>query len=220
MNFTQMKVYVISPATGHYYDRLQTVLERLKTHGFQDVEYVPSVPDVNRTNSLSRTNLRIFEKELQGTRPFLILEDDVQVEHLTPSLPIPEDACALYLGVSMWIYPSSYASLSGQRAHIQMVLPQDTVSVDDHWARIVGMTGGHAIVYRCRQFVQTLMSCIQEHLALDTPHDLILATLHSQFPVYALKKPFFYQDETLGGQQKETKWIWHEEYRQFYPSIN
>lgn len=213
-----MKVYVISPATGHYYDRLQTVLERLKIHGFQDVECVPSVSDTNHTNSLSRTNLKIFEKELHETRPFLILEDDVQIEHLIPSLPIPNDACALYLGVSMWIYPYSLSSLSSlQRGQIRIVLEQDTVSYDDHWTRILGMTGGHAIVYRCRQFIQTLMSCIQQHLALDTPHDLILATLHSQFPVYALKYPFFYQDKMLGGQQEETRWVWNK--GQFMPSM-
>lgn len=81
-------------------------MSRLQRVGFQNIEHVFSVPDESPTNSLSKTNLIIFEKEKDGSDPFLIVEDDIQVEDMLTEdmwcIPIPQDAAAVYLGVSLW----------------------------------------------------------------------------------------------------------------------
>ena len=214
MDLRQIKVYVISPGVGKYMSRLTNTLTRLRDAGFQDVEHVFSVPDESPTNSLSKTNLVIFEKEKDRTDPFIIIEDDIQVEDLMSSdmwcLPIPEDAVAVYLGVSMWVYPYEYHTLSCGK-HIRLITPEETVSHDDRLVQIKGMTSTHAILFMDRSFIQTLSLCIRSFLDIRTPHDLIMATLQKHYKVYALKQPFFYQDFQEGGQQRETRLIWLED---------
>lgn len=211
MDLRQVKVYVISPAVGKYELRLRNTLSRLYRVGFQNVEHVPSVPDENPTNSLSRTNLVIFEKEKDGTEPFMIIEDDVRVEDLVGDdkwhLDVPQDAAAVYLGVSLWVYPYEYHTLSCGK-HIRYIKPEEAISYDDRLVLIKGMTSAHAILFLDRSFLRTLSLCIQSHLNIGTPHDLILATLQQHYPVYALKQPIFYQDIQHSGQQLETRLIW------------
>jgi len=211
MDLRQVKVYVISPGVGKYELRLRNTLSRLQRVGFQKIEHVLSVPDESPTNSLSLTNLVIFEKEKNGTEPFMILEDDVQVEDYVGNdmwhVAVPQDAVAVYLGVSLWVYPHEYHTLSCGK-HIRSITPQEALSYDDRFVLIKGMTSAHAILFLDRAFIQTLSLCIRSYLNVRTPHDLILATLQQHYPVYALKLPIFYQDRLEGGQQLETRLIW------------
>ena len=211
MDLRQVKVYVISPGVGKYKERLQNTLTKLRHVGFQDIEHVSSVPDDNVTNSLSRTNLVIFEKEKDKTEPFLIIEDDIQIEDCIEDslwcLTVPPDAVAVYLGVSLWVYPYEYHTLSCGK-HIRFITPLEAVPYDDRFVQIQGMTSTHAILFLDRAFLKTLSLCIQSYLTVRTPHDLIMATLQKYFKVYALKQPFFYQDFQDGGQQIETRLFW------------
>lgn len=211
MDLRKVRVYVISPGVGKYEARLINTISRLRHAGFRHIEHVPSVPDGNPTDSLSRSNLVIFDREKDQTGPFLVIEDDIQIEdNITEDmwvLPVPHDAAAVYLGVSMWVYPHGYHTLSCGR-HIRVIAPKDTVSWDDRLVSIQGMTSAHAILFLDRSFLRTVSLCIQSYLPVSTPHDLILATLQQYYKVYALKQPFFYQDNQQGGQQKETRLIW------------
>ena len=217
MDLRQVKIYVISPGVGKYMSRLRNTLKRLRNVGFQDVEHVFSVSDESPTNSLSKTNLVIFEKEKDRTEPFIIIEDDIQVEDYISTdmwiISIPQDAVAVYLGVSQWVYPYEYHTLSCGK-NIRFVTPNETVSYDDRLVRIRGMTSTHAILFLNRSFLQTLSLCMRSYINVRTPHDLILATLQQHYNVYALKQPFFYQDFEEGGQQSETRLIWLED--QYY----
>lgn len=197
--------------------RLRNTMSRLQQVGFQDIEHVFSVPDESPTNSLSKTNLVIFEKEKDRADPFIIIEDDIQVEDFLTNdmwcLQIPQDAVAVYLGVSLWVYPYEYHTLSCGK-HIRFITPEDTVPYDDRLVRIKGMTSTHAILFLDRSFIKTLSLCIRSYLNVRTPHDLIFATLQQHYNVYALKQPFFYQDFQEGGQQCETRLIWFKD--QYY----
>jgi hypothetical protein len=69
------------------------------------------------------------------------------------------------------------------------------------------MTGGHAILYKSRDFIKTFIDKMNEisQNVDDVPHDLLFSSLHSSHNVFALKQPMFYQDSTLGGQEDVTK---------------
>lgn len=214
MDLRQVKVYVISPGTGKYKSRLLHTLTKLHQVGFQNIEHVMSVFDENPTNSLSKTNLVIFEKEKNRNDPFMIIEDDIQIEEgITDemwTIQVPHDAAAVYLGVSMWVYPHEYHTLSCGK-HIRFISPEETVSHNDRLVYIQGMTSTHAILFLDRLFLQIVSSCIRSYLSVRTPHDLILATLQKYYNVYALKQPFFYQALQQGGQQTETRLIWFQD---------
>lgn len=208
MDLREIRVYVLSPGIGKYKARLKTTMERLQSAGFHNVEHVESVSDENPTNSLSRTNLLVFEKEKNKTGPFLIVEDDIQIEdNANFILHPPPDAVAVYLGVSMWVYPYEYHTLSCGK-NIRTIQKQDTLSYNDDLVRVYGMTSAHAILYMDRTFTDTLALCIQSHLILRTAHDLVLATLQKYYNMYSLKKPIFYQDINEGGQQVATRLSW------------
>lgn len=211
MDLRKIRVYVLSPGVGKYEARLKQTMERLRSVGFQWVEHVVSVPDDNPTNSLSRTNLVVFEKEKNKSGPFLVVEDDIQIgeDNAGFILHPPPDAVAVYLGVSMWVYPYEYHTLACGK-NIRPIQVQDAVSYDDDLVQIHGMTSAHAILYMDRRFIETLTLCIQSHLVLRTAHDLVLATLQQYYKMYALKKPIFYQDITEGGQQLATRLSWRD----------
>ena len=218
-----VKVYIVSPGTRHYTKRLLTVFERLVAMGFKRVEFFRALPSLSDavdketgvtshvgTDSLSRTILAILERELVGgmRRPFIIVEDDVGVFHNSESIELPENADACYLGVSKWIYPHKYETL-GRGFHIQENGPEHVKDFNDTVTRILGMTGGHAILFINPEYVRRVIAAMTPRLPYSTPHDLVYATLQPEFNVFALKKPLFYQDSALGGQEAVTRLVYN-----------
>lgn len=198
------RVYLISPATGKYTDRLMTVFRRLVNAGFSNIVFQRAVQDPSGTNSLTRTNLEIFRKEVNSNEPFIIMEDDCALWNDYSSIDIPDNADAVYLGVSLWIYPHPYDTLN-KGYHIRENTAVDIQSIDEHLTKINGMTSGHAILFVNRDYIRNFISLMEPLLPRTTPHDLVFATMQPQSHVYALKKPMFYQDTTLGGQENVTR---------------
>ncbi len=199
-----IKVYIISPGAGKYRERVQIVFQRLLDVGYSNIEFVRSIPAESGTNSLTLTNITIFEKELKGDKPFLVIEDDCQVYHMHSKLHIPDDADVVYLGVSDWVYPHSYETL-GKGYHIRPNGPGDSTDCTETMTRIRGFTGGHAILFLNREYIRQFCTRMRPLLPQTIAHDLVFATMHSSFNVYALKKPMYYQDASLGGQETVTK---------------
>jgi hypothetical protein len=202
------KVYLISPATGKYTERLMTVFRRLITAGFSNIVFQRAIQDPSGTNSLTRTNLEIFRKEVNSNEPFIIMEDDCALWNDYDTIDIPDNADALYLGVSLWIYPHPYDTLN-KGYHIRENTPADIQSVDDQLTKINGMTSTHAILFLNRLYIINFIQRMERLLANTTPHDLVFATMQPSSRVYALKKPMFYQDASIGGQEDVTRLVFN-----------
>lgn len=209
------KIYLISPGDDKYRSRLLTVFTRLVEAGFRRVEYMKSVPGRTGTISLSNTVLEIFEREMHSDEPFIIIEDDCALFHQYDSISIPEDGGMLYLGVSSWMYPHDTQSLHAWNRSfpIEPHSPAFITSHNEDLTRIKGMTSTHAIYYQSRplmkDFINTMASITKE-FGEGVPHDLVLAALQLEYPCYALKRPMFYQDNSLGGQEDVTKLMFHD----------
>jgi len=202
------KVYLISPCTGKYKDRLFTVFSRLVTYGFQDIIFFKSVSGTNGTNSLTNTVIEIMKIELNNNEPFIILEDDCEFFTEYETIEIPNDCDVLYLGASTWVYPYPIETLySTTRPHIYHNSLNPHISYNDTLTKIKGMTGGHAILYKSREFMKTFINHITDIIkSIDNmPHDLLFGSLQFIFNIYALKQPMFYQDFTIGGLEDVTK---------------
>jgi hypothetical protein len=208
LNIKDITVYIISPGTNNYRSKLLTVLERVIDEGFKSVVFFKSVPDPNKTASLTNTVLEIFKRELNNDTPFIILEDDCAFFTKYDQVEIPDNADMLYLGVSLWSYPYSTDTLyTIYRPDIMFNSIETVESYNNTLVKIKGMTGGHAILYISRDFIRTFiekMTDISKHIP-DLPHDLLFSTLHPSFNIFGLKQPMFYQDATLGGQEEITK---------------
>jgi len=204
-----IQVFLVSPGEGRYRGRALTVFQRLLDAGFERISFVRSIPDNAGMNSLTRTNLLLFRESLKKSEPFILLEDDCEIWHLPTEIEIPDDADAVYLGVSQWIYPHPYERLGQSYTPILQNGPPFITSVSDSCTRVKGMTSTHAILYIGRAYIQKCIEVIEPRLVFMTPHDLVLATQHATHNVYALKEPMFYQDALLQGQEHVTKLIFN-----------
>lgn len=73
------------------------------------------------------------------------------------------------------------------------------------------MTSTHAILYHSRAFMKRFIDLMEDimNYVYHVPHDLVFAYLQTEFPCYALKRPMFYQDGALGGQEELTKRVFN-----------
>jgi len=208
LNIKDITVYIISPGTDHYRNKLITVFKRVIDEEFKKVVFFKSIPNPNKTASLTNTVLEIFKHELNNDNPFIILEDDCAFFTKYDQIEIPDNTDMLYLGVSLWSYPYNMNTLySIYRPDIVYNSIDTNESYNNTLVKIKGMTGGHAILYISRDFIRTFidkMTDISKYI-VDVPHDLLFSSLHQSFNVFGLKQPMFYQDATLGGQEEVTK---------------
>jgi hypothetical protein len=179
--------------------------QRLVDKGFQTIQFVRSLPGADKTESLGKTTIWILQQETNRNDPFIIVDDDIQFMHDPRHLiiDVPPTAVAIYMGVSKWVYPFPFLA---RDFHIQEMKNVHCKEYSDQLVRIYGMTGSHAIIFIDRDFVRELLYKIRSNYTI--PHDLILATLHHHYHVYALKNPIFYQDHSLGGQEDITLLQW------------
>jgi hypothetical protein len=210
LDLKRIKVYLVSPGSGKYRPRLHTVFERLVDAGYTNIEFFRSIPADNGTNSLTKTNIEIFKKELNNDEPFMIIEDDCQDYFKHDNITIPDDADALYLGVANWVYPHSYETL-GKGFHIREHNETDHIDIDNTVTRIRGMTSTHAVIYFNREYMSRFINSAQSFLdrGMCISLDLVFATLQHSHKVYALKRPIYYQDSTLGGQESFTRIVYN-----------
>lgn len=208
LDIKDITVYIISPGVNTYRNKLITVFQRVVDEGFKNVVFFKSVPGPNKTASLTNTVIEIFKKELSNDTPFIILEDDCAFYTKYDQIQIPNNTDMLYLGVALWSYPYDINTLySIQRPNIIRNSIDTVESYNDDLVKIMGMTGGHAILYISRDFIRHFiykMADISKYID-DLPHDLLFSSLHKSFNVFGLKQPMFYQDATLGGQEDVTK---------------
>ena len=127
-----------------------------------------------------------------GDRPTLVLEDDVAAsDAFDPILEVPDDADAVYVGVSLFgaIDLIDYVGFSNMIA---------AEPVDERLLRIYNVLGAHAILYVSERFRAASGEAIVRAVAdLDRAHDKEMARLQETFKVYALRHPLFYQANAL-----------------------
>jgi hypothetical protein len=212
LNLRDIKVYIISPGTGKYQERLHTVFNRIVNAGFNRIEFFRSVQCEHIYDSLSLTYIEIFKKELHNSEPFIILEDDCQLWNNYNTIDIPDDYSLLYLGVSKWAYPHHVLSVYFENRPDIVENSYYTVkSINDTLVKVNSMNSSHAIMYKCRNFMKMFIDIYENKIRPFTgiPNDLfysaLIFTFRNDLNAYALKQPMFYQDGTIGGQEEVTK---------------
>ena len=115
--------------------------------------------------------------------PFVLFEDDCLLHNFKPVIEVPDDADAVYLGVSQW---SRYLTFSGPFVHYDLV--------DDNLVRVYNMLGGHAILYLTRDYVR-MCQRISYHASeiIGYNQDPGFAEVQKYFNIYSVNDPFFKQ---------------------------
>lgn len=120
-----------------------------------------------------------------ASSPIVILEDDCVISRKETVIDIPDDADAVYLGLSNWGYIDSVSKLSNFKytKHKQF---KDIYKVD-------GMLATHAILYLSKEYKDMATRVAKWSADNDKHIDQGFALVQKYFNVYALGNPLFYQ---------------------------
>jgi hypothetical protein len=116
----------------------------------------------------------------------IILEDDCVIKNNQLIIEVPDDADAVYLGLSSWGYLKD-VSKPGNHTFEQVANFPGIYKVN-------GMLATHAILYISKDYIKTCER-IAKYSADNSVHvDQGFARVQRYFNVYAIADPIFYQD--------------------------
>ena len=121
--------------------------------------------------------------------PFIIFEDDCEIKNFRPEIEIPDDADAVYLGISSWGRMNGHSG-----PYVQYT------QVKDDLYRVHNMLGGHAILYLTEDYIK-MCQRVTYHAGyvIEDYQDIGFAEIQRWFNVYAFDDPFFYQTSGYHG---------------------
>ena len=156
-----------------------------------EAEYTP--------NSLAGCSLSHYNALNEIDPPFIVFEDDCVVKKFNPIIEIPDDADAVYLGVSSW---------GRMNAHSGPFVQYE--KVDEKLVRVYNMLGAHAILYLNKEYVSLCSRIAQNGYEIADHQDIGFAEIQRYFNVYAFNDPLFYQTSSNGTNEPLTSYPTHE----------
>ena len=162
-------------------DKTKSILTSL---GFHEIRRSPGFKHKNSVVGCALAHQNVLDSLKDQTGPFILFEDDIELTHFDHIIQIPDDADALYLGVS------KMGAVNGTHEELLLV---DKVDKYPHLYRIYNMLAAHAIVYLNMDYVKELSKITQQCIDKEIPIDIGMAEQMAKGKVYALDKPMFIQ---------------------------
>ena len=183
--------------------RIKELLNSLKFSSFARVPgfYSGDGPDHHRIGC-AKSQISILKQMLdrEDFTPFILFEDDIDLRKNFNSLDllvdIPDDADALYLGLSV--------SGTGSGSHKSGWFCEPAVAGKynnlNNIHKVTNMLNAHAILYLSKKYTETVY--LAQHLALADSEivagDCAVAYyVNKNFNVFALDEPIFYQNDLM-----------------------
>ena len=163
--------------------KIETILDGI---GFKNVVRVPGVvhPTGNRAGC-SMAQYNALHEFLEP--PFIILEDDATPLNFDSNISVPDDADAVYLGISSW---------GRMNGHSGPFVQYD--KVDDNLLRVYNMLGTHAILYLNDEYVSACKKVAHKQYEIEDYIDIGFTDLQKYYKVYSFDEPPFYQSSSNG----------------------
>lgn len=117
--------------------------------------------------------------------PTIILEDDCVIKNNNPIIEIPDDADAVYLGLSQWGYKDDISKPKNFDFHKHKTL--------SNIYKISSMLATHSILYISEDYINACKR-VAKFSAENAMHvDQGFARIQRYYNVYAVSNPIFYQ---------------------------
>ena len=163
----------------------------LSSIGFETIERIEGVLDIE--NSVAGCS-KAHHKALSSFKaPFVLFEDDCVLfeENIVTQIHLPDDADALYLGISSW---------GRMNGHNGFYLQYDKFEEQSNLLRIYNMLGGHSIIYLTEDY-KKMCEKVSYHAGyvIKDYQDVGFAEIQKFFNVYSLNNPMFYQTSNALG---------------------
>lgn len=214
MKLDLKKIPVVYMNLEKHVDKNDSMFNMLKQMGFNSIHRVEGILDPE--NSVAGCSKAHHKALSEFETPFILFEDDcgIAYEDYNLELEIPDDADALYLGVSNWGRMNGHNGFYNQ---------YDILENYDNLLRIYNMLGGHSILY-LNEIYRELCVRISHHAGyvIGDYQDVGFAEIQRWFNVYCLNKPMFYQvDHPIGTRNLLTSYqtsvCMNVNHSQFYP---
>lgn len=187
INLLEIPVYYINLERD--VDKNNKMMTMLSEVGFKQIERIGGVLDLQ--NSVAGCSKAHHKALSTLTAPFILFEDDCILceENFKSIVEIPDDADALYLGISTW---------GRMNGHEGECVQYDKLDNYTNIFRIYNMLGGHSIIY-FNNFYRELCEKIAYHAGyvIENYQDIGFAEVQKFFKIYSLNDPFFYQTSNL-----------------------
>lgn len=182
INLTNIPVYYVNMDDED--DKRKTTESMLKSMGFNYVNRFNAIRhESGRIIGCARSHYQILNN---NKPPFIILEDDCALnKKFKSNIEIPNNADALYLGISHW---GRYLNHSGPYVHY--------TRINDEIVRVYNMLATHAILYLSDSYVD-ICKRVAYHFGYEVENhlDIGFAEIHRFYNVYSFDKPLFRQYE-------------------------
>ena len=156
-----------------------------------DAEYTP--------NSLAGCSMSHYNALNEVDPPFILFEDDCSIKNFKPIIEVPDDADAVYLGISSWGRMNSHSGPFVQYEDLGGGL-----------LRIYNMLSAHAILYLNQEYVSLCSKISEQAYDIADHQDIGFAEIQRYYNVYAFDDPLFYQTSSNGTNQPLTSYPTHE----------
>ena len=134
------KIPVLYINLEKHVEKNQNMQKILGECGFENIQRVEGVARPDKPIAgCSAAHLKGLQ-ELEP--PFILFEDDCEIKNFRPIIEVPDDADAVYLGISSWGRMNGH---SGPNVQYE--------KVEGDLYRIYNMLSGHAILYLNKEYV-------------------------------------------------------------------
>ena len=163
-------------------DKNQHMQNLLKSLNFRIIKRTPGFRHSVHAIGVGLAHQNVLDSLKDSDKPFIIFEDDVSVTHFDHIIDIPDDADAVYLGVSKMGAVND--------THEELIIA-DKVDGYDNVYRIYNMLAAHAVLYLNNDYVRGLAEETKRCLDQQIPVDIGMANYMRNGKVYAIDKPMF-----------------------------
>ena len=125
--------------------------------------------------------------------PFIVFEDDCKVKAFRPTIEIPDDSEAVYLGISSWGRMNSHSGPCVQ-----------SESIGFGMVRIYNMLSAHSVLYLDEEYTSLCRRISYNSYETAQHQDIGFAEIQRYYNVYAFNDPLFYQTSSNGTDQPLT----------------
>ena len=182
INLTRIRTYYINMHSDKQKNKnTKNLLESL---GFKSITRCPGFKADGFISGSGAAYQNVLMSRCARGEPFTLVEDDIKLTHFDHIIDVPDDADAVYLGVSKMGF------VDGKHEELLLV---SNVEGYEHLYRIHNMLATHAVVYLNMDYVKSTILAAQNYLEQGLPHDLGIAENMQNWKVYALNKPMFIQ---------------------------
>lgn len=167
----------------HHKEKNESMLNLIDQFGFKKVNRVDAtyIPD-NPVAGCASSHYKIFS---QMNNPTIILEDDCIIKNNNPIIEVPDDADAVYLGLSQWGYKEDIS----KPKNFDFIKHKSVKNI----YKVSSMLATHAIFYISKEYIDICTKVAKYSMDNGVHIDQGFARIQRYYNVYAVSNPIFYQ---------------------------